>query len=211
MHNHWIPVTDLLSGFVVVCLLLFVSASVNAQLLKRQQIILEEERIKAEQMKGLSIEEKRTRRFAKLKEKLRAAEEKNLMIVDTIQRTIELKNLSFQSGSACLSQPAKKAIESIQSSVIEDMVADPLLNIYLEGHTDPVPIGKVTNSCGWFDNNTQLSTLRAANVRELLVSDEQVEIRARMPVTGWGPDRLKNKAEPRNEVNRRVELKWIWE
>ena len=200
--NYWIPVADLLSGFVVVCLLLFVTAAVKPQVEKRKELLEEKER-------GLTEEEKRTQRFAELKEKLAVAEASGLLLVDPNQRSIEFKDISFKSGSACVSQPAREAIQLIQSVVLQDMSIDSTLNIYLEGHTDPIPVGKVHRACGVFENNTQLSTLRATNVRELLLESE-VSFRSRMPVTGWGPDRLKNTEDPTAAVNRRVELKWIW-
>lgn len=201
-NNHWIPVADLLSGFVVVCLLLFVSAAVKPQVEKRKELL-------EEQAKGLTEEEKRTQRFAELKEKLSQAEESGLLTVNPIQRSIEFKDVSFESGSACVSRPAREAIKLIQDVVLQDMTTDNTLNIYLEGHTDPIPVGKVRRACGIFENNTQLSTLRATNVRELLLIEEK-SLRSRMPVTGWGADRLRDVQSPTAAVNRRVELKWIW-
>ncbi len=201
-NNHWIPVADLLSGFVVVCLLLFVSAAVKPQVEKRKELL-------EEQAKGLTEEEKRTQRFADLKAKLVEAEESGLLTVNPTQRSIEFKDVSFESGSACVSRPAREAIKLIQDVVLQDMNLDSTLNIYLEGHTDPIPVGKVRRACGIFENNTQLSTLRASNVRDLLLQ-ENAKLRRRMPVTGWGPDRLRNLDDPTAAVNRRVELKWIW-
>ena len=201
-HNHWISVADLLSGFVVVCLLLFVTAAIKPQVEKRKELL-------EEQRRGLTKEEKRTQRFASLKEGLSEAEAAGLLAVDPINRSIEFKDMSFESGSACVSLPARQAISLIKETVLEDLGKDSDLNIYLEGHTDPIPVGRVRRACGIFENNTQLSTLRATNVRELLLA-EQIEFRKRMPVTGWGPDRLKDIQDPTNPVNRRVELKWNW-
>ena len=201
-HNHWIPVADLLSGFVVVCLLLFVTAAVKPQVEKRKELLEEKAR-------GLTEEDKRTQRFAELKQKLKDAEESGFLFVDPKQRAIEFKDVSFESGSACVSRPAREAIALIQEVVLQDMHADQTLNIYLEGHTDPIPVGKVWRACGIFEDNTQLSTLRASNVRDLLLANE-IQLRSRMPVTGWGPDRLKDTNDPTASVNRRVELKWIW-
>ena len=222
MHNYWIPVSDLLSGFVVVCLLMFVSASIKPQIEKRQQLlekqaqekIIEELKRKQKELenrpKELTIDEIRTQQFLSLKEKLKFAEESNVLVVNPKQRTIELKDISFQSGSACLSKPAKEAIMLLQNRVLEDMKQDQSLNIYFEGHTDPIPVGSMKRSCGLFETNTQLSTLRASNVRDLLIGSSK-EYRVRMPVTGWGPDRLKDTQNTRNPINRRVELKWVWE
>jgi flagellar motor protein MotB len=201
-HNHWIPVADLLSAFVVVCLLLFVSAAIKPVIEDRTQFLQAQER-------GATLEQQRTRRFVNLKERLVEAENAGILAVDPANRTIEFQDLSFESGSACLSQPAQNALLLIKELVLEDLSADQSLNIYLEGHTDPVPVGNVRRACGIFENNTQLSTLRASNVRDLLIEGVEHH-RSRMPVTGWGPDRLRNVAQPTSPANRRVELKWHW-
>jgi flagellar motor protein MotB len=202
-HNHWIPVADLLSAFVVVCLLLFVSAAIKPVIEKRKEFLEAQEQ-------GLTLEEERTERFVGLKVQLSDVEEAGVLAVDPTNRTIEFRDVSFKSGSACLSEPAQQAILLIREVVLEDLTADGSLNIYLEGHTDPVPVGGLRRACGVFENNTQLSTLRASNVRDLLLADAE-HYRERMPVTGWGPDRLRNTDMPTSPVNRRVELKWSWQ
>ena len=215
MHNYWIAVSDLLSGFVVVCLLLFVSASISSQIAEGlRQMATEDLEQKLEEIKELKekqaeLESKRERQFEHLREILMNAEAEDLVIVDPKAQTIELKDISFQSGSACLSPDAISVLNLLQPQIMQDMNQNPELNIYIEGHTDPEPVASERRSCGLFDNNIQLSTLRASNVREIFektIPDAKV----RMPVTGWGAARLKDKENERSSVNRRVELRWVW-
>ena len=228
MHNYWIAVSDLLSGFVVVCLLMFVSANISSQITEQlrhlanqdlEQALLENENKLAEinQLKQAqqAIKEKRVNRFIRLKETLHQAEMENLVLVDPKTQTVELKDISFPSGSACLSEKAKSVLDLLHTQIVQDMELNPELNIYIEGHTDPTPVGGTHRSCGLFETNTQLSTLRASNVRTLLLSSipevSRVDTSKRMPVTGWGADRLKDEENPNSAVNRRVELRWVWE
>jgi flagellar motor protein MotB len=196
MHNPWIPIADLLSGFVVVVLLLFVSAAILPRLEKEAAQVSEEQR--------------RTAAFADLRQTLAAEEAQGIIAVDVAGRTIELKDVSFEPASACLSPAAAAAVAKIAPAVARDLEAEPGLEVHLEGHTDPIPVARIQRSCGVFGDNTQLSALRAANVREQLLASAPAGARARMPVTGRGPDRLRNTVEPTAPENRRVELRWSW-
>ena len=215
MHNYWIAVSDLLSGFVVVCLLLFVSASISSQISEElKHVAMQDLETKLEEIEVLKeqqaeLESKRERRFENLKELLLTANAEDLLVVDPKTQTVELKDVSFQSGSACLSNQARDVLVLLRTQISQDMKENPELNIYIEGHTDPVPVGKIHRSCGLFETNTQLSTLRASNVREILL-ETIPDASNRMPVTGWGADRLKDKENERSSVNRRVELRWVW-
>jgi hypothetical protein len=67
-------------------------------------------------------------------------------------------------------------------------------------------------SCGYFANNTQLSTLRATNVKEeLLLGADKARYKGRITVSGWGPEKLENEQEPTAAVSRRVEIRFVWE
>lgn len=201
-NNPWIPIADLLSGFVIVLLLLFVTASLLPHF-ERQVAVdaarAERERREAERAEFLRSLESRLRPFA----------DRGTVRMDVSRRLIEFGDVSFASGSACLTDGAESAVRAIAPVVAGQFATDPLLVIQVEGHTDPSPVRRLSNSCGWFANNTQLSTLRAQNVRELLVSGS-ADARARMPVTGWGPDRLRNREVPDAPENRRIELHIVW-
>ena len=195
MHSPWIPIADLLAGFVVVLLLMFVGAAALP--------VLEAER--AEQTE----EAKRNAAFRGLAETLLPFEADGVLQVDVGGRRIELRDVSFESGSACLSDEARSALRSVADQVVAMLAQDPSLHVFFEGHTDPQPVGKLRNQCGWFADNTQLSAQRAQNVRDLLV-ESGPGLRKRLPVMGWGPDRLRNSESPLAPENRRVELRFAW-
>ena len=155
-------------------------------------------------------EARRASQFATVSASIEAAESAGLLVVDTDRREVRLLDASFLSGSACLSPAARAAMTLIREPVLRSMREDLGLSVYVEGHTDPVPVLTLMRACGVFENNTQLSTLRATNVREMLVGGEPASLRARMPVTGWGADRLLNMKTPTSPENRRVVLRWVY-
>ena len=141
---------------------------------------------------------------------LRSYEASKVLHVDEVARSIELKDVSFRPGSACLSERASEAIEQVGPRIAAMLTNDPALHVQIEGHTDPVPVGRLKNSCGYFATNTQLAAQRAMNVRGLIVPEALPELRARLPVLGWGPDRLRNTGDQTAAENRRVELRFQW-
>lgn len=206
-HSHWVPIADLLSGFVVVLLLMFVG-SVVLSALERQE---EERRVaEARETEEARIERLRAESFSALKSDLRSYEASKVLHVDEVARSIELKDVSFRPGSACLSERASEAIEQVGPRIAAMLTNDPALHVQIEGHTDPVPVGRLKNSCGYFATNTQLAAQRAMNVRGLIVPEALPELRARLPVLGWGPDRLRNTGDQTAAENRRVELRFQW-
>lgn len=68
----------------------------------------------------------------------------------------------------------------------------------------------VRNKGGYFDNNIQLSTLRASNVRDALFNNVGSEYADRIGVAGYGETHLKNKYNPFAEENRRIEIRILW-
>lgn len=193
--NPWTSIADLLSGFVVVLLLLFVTAALLPHFQQKADAEVRED--------------SRNAFVTDLKQRLAAYEKLGLVHVNADKRLIEFSDVSFASASACLTPAAISAVDTVAPALGERLSADPTLSISVEGHTDPEPVHGLVNACGWFDNNTQLSTLRAANVRDrivLLASDAK----SRLPVTGWGSDQLKNVALPFAPENRRVELLLRW-
>lgn len=117
---------------------------------------------------------------------------------------------SFATGSACLTSVAASAIDRVIPEIQSQLEKDRTLTIHVEGHTDQRTVIGVTNRCGWFADNTQLSTLRAANVRARIAAHVPFETLARLPVTGWGADRPIDRNNPASAENRRVELAFTW-
>lgn len=213
-NNPWIPIADLFSGFVVVMILLFVGATALPRLeeeARRQELAA---KLAAQSRPTESAAERESRRraeaFSQLRAALREEENRGLVTVDISGRTVELKDVSFEQGSACLDAAAARAVRKIAPLVAREMAQDDRLEVHIEGHTDPRPVTKTRAMCGVFADNTQLSALRAANIRELLMESVPLAARGRMPVTGYGPDRLRNRVDQNAAENRRVELRWIW-
>ena len=85
-----------------------------------------------------------------------------------------------------------------------------MMELLIEGHTDPAMIHTVVNRGGYFADNIQLSTLRAANVRRELLASMGTEYANRIGVAGYGDTRLKNIEQPLSAENRRIEIRILW-
>jgi flagellar motor protein MotB len=199
-HNPWIPIADLMSGFVVVLMILF--ATVAA---------LQRFRGSANE-KGTS--EEQAALFDELEEDLRPYTDARIVVLDRVRQSIELSSdASFKEGSACLNAGAQRAVDAIALAVINDLQKDGDLTIQVEGHTDPKRVSSLRESCGHFSDNIQLSERRATNVKKRIAStldSTQRKLLERMPVIGWGPDCLRNRTSPYASENRRVELHFAW-
>lgn len=187
----WLPVADLFSGFVLVLLLMLVISMVVGQLGQAQV-----ERALMEQLRDSLAE------FA----------QQGALDVRINERLIRFRDVSFETGSACLSVVAKRALASLAPTLRDAFAKFPELVVYVEGHTDPRRIAGVSNRCGYFADNVQLSSLRAANARQyLLVRAGLPEQYAdRIAVAAYGASRPLNKNDPYAAENRRVDLRLSW-
>ena len=202
-HNHWTSVADLMSGFVVVVLVLFAAAT-TLPLFKPPPP-------PAPRTDPLRVREQRRERFlTTLEDALAPYAREGILSLDRRARSIQFNEVSFAVGSACLTQAAIRATDAVVQLIVNQLEADEELTIHVEGHTDPRPVTGLKNACGRFADNTQLSTLRAANVRARIADLVRFETRARLPVTGWGADRPRNPADRYAAENRRVELAFVW-
>jgi flagellar motor protein MotB len=209
LHNEWMPISDLMSGFVVVLMVLFVVATA------RQRF--------DESTKDKSIKQHRAALFNDLRNRLVDAGAINLnavdssvVILDEQRQTIRLaSDAAFDTGSACPTDIAKKAIASIAPAIARELNADAELTIQIEGHSDPVKVSGLRNKCGHFEDNVQLSERRATKVKALIAEhlrnlQHSETLLWRIPVTGWGPDRLLDTSTVTSPKNRRVELHFAW-
>ncbi len=195
--HHWIAISDMLSGFVVVLLLMFVSAAMLPHF-EAEATEVVEARNRDQAMRALA-------------EAVKPYTAQGIVSVDMTNKRLDLNDASFQSGSACLDVRAGAAMAAVAPIVANMLTTSPNLTIYVEGHTDPAPIRGLANGCGWFADNTQLSTVRAANVRTRIAEHLPATTRARMPVSGWGPERLRNSVNVLAAENRRVEMRFVWD
>lgn len=188
-NNPWISISDLLSSVVLILLLMFVLAAVLPQYSQEAQ--------KREMM---------TRIGAALQE----YQERGQVQIHLDTGMLEFTSVTFPSGSAELSGEAMAAVKDFSAQLKVYMIENPKMEVLIEGHTDPAAISKVINKGGYFENNVQLSTLRAANVRSALLNNIGQEYAQRIGVAGYGETRLKNTDNPLSAENRRIEVRLLW-
>lgn len=188
-NNPWISISDLLSSVVLILLLMFVLAAILPQYTQEAE--------KREMMNRISAA-------------LQEYQDNGQVRVHLETGILEFTSVTFPSGSTEVTLEALKAIKDFSEQLKAYMVENPKMEVLIEGHTDPAPVSSVRNKGGYFDNNVQLSTLRAANVRDALLNNIGKEYAERIGVAGYGETRLKNKENPLAEENRRIEIRILW-
>lgn len=124
------------------------------------------------------------------------------IILDYNAQYVELNlngSILFDSGKAEVREDSKMFLQKIASILVKYKYCI----IEIEGHTDNVPI-----STSRFENNRALSTERARNVYEYLMSQENF-IDANMKIAGYGESKpiASNATEEGRAKNRRVVIK----
>lgn len=188
-RNPWVSISDLLSSVVLVLLLLFVMASIIPKYTQEAQ---------------------RHQMMNQIEQTLKDYQEKGQVRVNTDTGILEFTSLTFSSGSAVLNPETTNIIQQLASKLKPYMDENSMIEILIEGHTDPAVVSAVRNEGGYFSNNIQLSTLRAANVRESLLKFMGSQYAGRVGVAGYGETRLKNTETPLSAENRRIELRILW-
>jgi OmpA-OmpF porin, OOP family len=102
--------------------------------------------------------------------------------------------LQFAFNSAELTPGARRKLDTLGEALTSSELAES--NLVVSGHTD------VT---GTYDYNVALSKRRAEAVKAYLVTEHAVEAE-RLTAIGRGPNELLDETNPRNPVNRRVQL-----
>jgi outer membrane protein OmpA-like peptidoglycan-associated protein len=102
--------------------------------------------------------------------------------------------ITFETGSAELTQISRKILDSVAQALNSDKLATFKFNI--EGHADPT---------GFADKNLKLSEERAIAVSQYLSSAHSVDA-ARLIAIGKGSSELLNHANPTAPENRRVRI-----
>lgn len=188
-RNPWISTTDLFSSVVLVVLLLFVMAEIIPKFTQEAQ---------------------RRDMMEKIETALTVYEQQGQVKVHTETGMLEFTSVTFDSGSAELTPKTKLLVKDLSENLIGYMAENPMLELLIEGHTDPAAIHAVINRGGYFEDNIQLSTLRAANVRKELLASMGKEYANRIGVAGYGDTRLKNTEQPVSPDNRRIEIRLLW-
>ena len=188
-NNPWISISDLLSSVVLILLLMFILASVLPQYTQEAQ---------------------RREMMGNFEEALKEYAERGQVQIHVDTGMLEFTSVTFASASAELTPAAVAALKDFSSHLKIYMDENPKMEVLVEGHTDPSPVAQVLKKGGYFENNIQLSTLRAANVREALLKNIGKEYANRIGAAGYGETRLKNISNPLSEENRRIEIRILW-
>ena len=188
-RNPWIGIADLLSSVVLVLLLLFIMASIGPKYTKEAQ---------------------RQDMMQQINTALNDYESKGQIRVHRDKGILEFTSVTFPSGSAQLNENTEPMIKDLAFRLKQYMTEHSSMEILIEGHTDPDVVSEVVNRGGYFADNIQLSTLRAANVRSALLNYLGKEYANRIGVAGYGDTRLKNAADPLSAENRRIEIRILW-
>lgn len=188
-RNPWISIADLLSSVVLVVLLLFVMAAIAPK---------------------YSEEMARNRIMSRFNDDLAGYESTGQLRIYVDKSILEFTSVTFDQGSAKLSKNTNALVKDLAKNLKKTMEEHPKMEVLIEGHTDPMPVAKVSNVGGYYENNIQLSSLRAANVREELLKAMGSSFAKRIGVAGYGETRLKNTKDKFSAENRRIEIRILW-
>lgn len=189
-RNPWISIADLLSSVVLVVLLLFVMAAIAPK---------------------YSAEMTRQRVMSRFNTNLADYESAGQLRIYVDKSILEFTSVTFDQGSAILNENTTSLVKDLSKNLKKIMEENPKLEVLIEGHTDPMPVTQVMNVGGYYENNIQLSSLRAANVRESLLNVMGKDYAKRIGVAGYGDTRLKNTKDKYSAENRRVEIRILWD
>lgn len=189
-RNPWISIADLLSSVVLVVLLLFVMAAIAPK---------------------YTQELARNRIMSKFDSDLNKYESSGQLKVRIDESILEFTAVTFDQGSASLSGKTNNLVKDIAVKLKDYMQEHPKMEILIEGHTDPATVKSVSNVGGYYADNIQLSSLRAANVRKALLNHMGNDYAKRIGVAGYGETRLKNTKDKYSAENRRIEIRILWD
>lgn len=197
--NPFVSISDLMAGVTAVVMLLLVVMVVKMSVMKQA----------AEEEKRQGVRET----IAMIDSKLQAANIESVGVQDSI---ITLNDQAFERGSACLNPRVDSVLkQQIAPILSETMKEHDNIWVQFEGHTDAVDVhgvsANVAKKCAVFDDNYSLSAGRAREARKAVLSTVQgdANISRRISVVGYGPDQLKNQADPEAAENRRVEIRLV--
>lgn len=190
-YNPFIPIADNLSGALFIFLFLFV---VLAILPKFQA----------------QFQEKKT--MENIKKDFRKYENNGYITVSVKENSIMIHDVDFSLGSSCVKPDYLDVINNIASKIKQILDKNKNLTILIDGHSDANKITvPVVKSCGgFFTNNMQLSTLRAMEVRNIIINRIGKSYESRIGVAGYGDTRLLDKNNPYSPKNRYVNIKFVW-
>ena len=205
--SEWVSISDLMSGVMaVVMLMLVISVLQNtyAEIKHKQEL---EGGQKSQQQKVQKM-------MTDMKNSVTKQGADGLVDFNLDQGKITLKDNVFARGSACITPQAAQAFNSIQDKIGQFLTDSQYAGIYVEGHTDNLPVGSpVTNFqqfCTVYDDNFTLSAARAREARKLLIGKLDAATAKRVIVAGYGDSQPLKGIPPEDARNRRVEVKFAF-
>jgi chemotaxis protein MotB len=196
--NEWVSVADLMSGVMAVVMLLLVVSVLQ--------------RTVAEISQKQSTEKKIKYIFKNMDSSYDKYNIRNLVSFDTVALKVTFKDAIFERGSAIVAPNVQSAFVHTQEKIQEFLEIEPRGRIYVEGHTDIVPVLRpVIDKAKYgavYDDNYTLSAARAREARKYLIGNLSEESAQRIVVAGYGPSKLLDPANPKDACNRRVEIRF---
>jgi chemotaxis protein MotB len=219
--NEWIVLADLMSGVVAVVIVILMVALVQRQATGRPQ---PEVKAKAAEVEVAKPPEEVAQRAQAQQQRVTAvlgqmqtafAQQgaSSYVAIDAETGKVTLKERAFRSGSACIEPEARAAFAKVEGQIADYLQQFQTGRIYVEGHTDDKPVkAPVTDYrtfCTVYDDNFTLSAARAREARLLLIGRAGGEAARRVIVAGYGDSQPLPGIDPRDERNRRVELRFV--
>ena len=160
--SEWIAISDLMAGVMAVMMLLLVLAIMQkgASELK-YKLELEQSKVqRVDPLKDISL---------KIKKILNTGNANELIEMDLAHSRLTLRDSVFQKGSACLTEEAKIAVQSVQQQLESFLKEHERSKILVEGYTDNLPVNHPVTDfrrfCTVYDDNYTLSAARAREAR----------------------------------------------
>lgn len=203
--NEWISISDLMAGVMAVVMLLLVMSVL--------QKTYAELKHKQEMEQGGAAQQKRIAHMLNdLKKSVEQQGASNLISFDIADGRITLKDNIFEKGSACITPLAAQAFKNIDVKISNFLKDNSLASIYVEGHTDSLPVSRpvidFAKFCTVYDDNFTLSAARAREARKLLISQLDEAQSKRVIVAGFGDSHPLKGIESADGRNRRVEIQF---
>lgn len=201
--SEWIAISDLMAGVMAVMMLLLVLAIMQkgASELKYKQELEQSKSQSRDPLKEIS---------KNIHTILNSSKVSNLIEMDLSRNRLTLRDSVFEKGSACLTEEARIAVESVQSQ-LEIFLNDHIQSkILVEGYTDNLPVkNPVTDYkrfCTVYDDNYTLSAARAREARKAIIGNLNEATARRIIVAGYGDSSPLPGINPADARNRRVEV-----
>ncbi|MCA1324211.1 flagellar motor protein MotB [Herbaspirillum sp. alder98] len=223
--NEWIVLADLMSGVVAIVIVLLTVALAQRQVAVLPQaqakaapseVAKKPEEVVQREVVQRAQEQQQQRVTAVLGQMESAFAQQgasSYVAIDAETGKVTLKERAFRSGSACIEPEAKAAFAKVEGQIAEYLQQFQSGRIYVEGHTDdkPVkaPVTDYRSFCTVYDDNFTLSAARAREARLLLIGRAGSEASKRVIVAGYGDSQPLPGIDPRDERNRRVELRFV--